>query len=235
MTPFDDLDALVSALDAARGDAPPSAGKLDEWLRIVAARDASDLLLVAGEPPVLRVHGRLLRADSPPIDGVDVEELVLGDLPPHAQRAYREHGIADASRRFRAWPVPHQPAPRARPCGGGDPHAAEAGADAGVARPAARHRAAVAHPARPGHRRRRHGVRQDDDGRRARRRDQPARREAHPDDRGSDRIRAHEPEEHRPAGGNRRRRAGLSDRAAIGAASGAGRTSSSARCAIPRR
>ena len=99
MTPFDDLDALVSALDAARGDAPRSAGKLDEWLRIVAARDASDLLLVAGEPPVLRVHGKLLRADSPPVDGDDVEELVLGDLPPHAQRAYREHGIADASRK----------------------------------------------------------------------------------------------------------------------------------------
>ena len=99
MTPFDDLDALVSALDAARGDSPGNAGKLDEWLGIVAAREASDLLLVAGEPPVLRIHGRLLRADSPPIDGVDVEELVLGNLPPHAQRAYREHGIADASRK----------------------------------------------------------------------------------------------------------------------------------------
>jgi twitching motility protein PilT len=98
--PIDDLDALVSALDAARGEASPGAGRLDEWLRLVAAREASDLILVAGEPPVLRVQGRILRADAPPIDGVDVEEMVLGDLPPHAQRAYREHGIADASRKI---------------------------------------------------------------------------------------------------------------------------------------
>lgn len=100
MTPSDDLDALVSALDTGRSDVPAGTGRLDEWLRIVAAREASDLLLVAGEPPVLRVHGRILRADAPPLDGIDVEELVLGDLPPHAQRAYREHGIADASRKI---------------------------------------------------------------------------------------------------------------------------------------
>jgi twitching motility protein PilT len=98
--PSDDLDALVSALDSARGDATAGAGRLDEWLRLVASREASDLLLVAGEPPVIRVHGKLIRADAPPIDGIDVEELVLGNLPPHAQRAYREHGIADASRKL---------------------------------------------------------------------------------------------------------------------------------------
>ena len=96
--PFDDLDALVSELDATK-PATPGGGRLDEWLRIVAARQASDLLLVAGEPPILRVDGKIVRTDGALVDGIDVEELVLPDLPPHAQRAYRERGITDASRR----------------------------------------------------------------------------------------------------------------------------------------
>jgi len=62
-------------------------------------RDLSgtDLLLVAGVPPSVRVDGRLTALTSSPLDGVDIEEAVLPGLPPHAQRRYRESGIADAS------------------------------------------------------------------------------------------------------------------------------------------
>ena len=49
--------------------------------------------------PTLRLHGRITRTDAALLDGTEIEELVLPSLPPYAQRAYREHGIADASRR----------------------------------------------------------------------------------------------------------------------------------------
>jgi twitching motility protein PilT len=95
--PLDDLDALVIELENLRPDLRPGPSRLDGWLQVVADRQASDLLLVAGEPPAMRVNGRVLRSEGPPLDGQDVEEIVLADLPPHAQRAYREKGIADAS------------------------------------------------------------------------------------------------------------------------------------------
>lgn len=109
MSDLDDLDALADALDTpaaaaartARIDVPTAAGhdiKLDGWLRLLAERKGSDLLLVAGEPPTIRINGVLHRAESGPIDGLEIEEMVLPALPPHAQKAFRESGIADASR-----------------------------------------------------------------------------------------------------------------------------------------
>jgi twitching motility protein PilT len=94
----DDLDKLASELESIRFDAPAGSSRLESWLELVAQRDASDLLLVAGEPPALRVHGRIVRADSAPLDGDEIEALVLPEIGPHAQRAFRERGIADAAR-----------------------------------------------------------------------------------------------------------------------------------------
>jgi twitching motility protein PilT len=95
----DDLDRLVSELEGARPALPRGASRLETWLRIVAERDASDLLLVAGEPPTFRIDGRVVRGEAAILDGVDVEEMVLPELPVHAQRLFRDGGIADASRR----------------------------------------------------------------------------------------------------------------------------------------
>ena len=77
--------------------------------------------------------------------------------------------------------------------------------------------------ARPGPHRRSDRIGQDHDARGAGRRDQPARRAPHRDHRGSDRVRAPASQRHRRAGGDRRRRARLSDRAARVAAPGARR------------
>src|SRR4249920_1891615 len=97
---IENLDRLADELEGLRVDTPaPGLSRLEPWLRMVADRGASDLLLVAGEPPTLRVNGRIARTDFAPIDGVDVEELVLPELPPYAQRAYRETGLADAARK----------------------------------------------------------------------------------------------------------------------------------------
>jgi twitching motility protein PilT len=93
-----DLDRLADELEMlARDVAPQVSSGLEPLLRLMAARDASDLLLLAGEPPSLRVDGRIARIDGAALDSDDVEVLVQGELPPHAQRQFRETGIADGS------------------------------------------------------------------------------------------------------------------------------------------
>src|SRR5437016_2056771 len=99
-TADNELDRLADALQRESGIASVRDGagaRLDAWLRIVADRAASDLILLAGEPPTLRIDGQIVRTTGAEIDGVDIEHMVLSELPPHAQRAYREIAIADAS------------------------------------------------------------------------------------------------------------------------------------------
>jgi len=99
MNAHDDLDRIAAELDAPAASRPRTGSRLEPWLRLVADRGASDLLLIAGEKPTLRIHGRLERTDGAVIDGLDIEEMILPELPVHAQQAYREQGIADASRK----------------------------------------------------------------------------------------------------------------------------------------
>ncbi len=99
--PINDLDALADELELVARDAiRPSGAGLDPLLRLMADREASDLLLLAGETPTLRVHGQITRVQGDPLDGDDIESLVMSQLPPHAQRQFRETGIADASVRL---------------------------------------------------------------------------------------------------------------------------------------
>ncbi|HZP84315.1 MAG TPA: type IV pilus twitching motility protein PilT [Chthonomonadaceae bacterium] len=49
---------------------------IDEMLRLMVDEDASDLHLRVGEPPVMRVHGHLMRLDLPPLTDHDLFELV---------------------------------------------------------------------------------------------------------------------------------------------------------------
>jgi len=102
-----DLDELIRELNATAPIVPVSmsapAGdttRIDRWLRIVASQNGTDLLLVAGAPPSVRVDGRVLPMDEGPLDGVEVEDAVLPALPPHARRIYRDHLIVDASFRI---------------------------------------------------------------------------------------------------------------------------------------
>src|SRR4029077_2690417 len=99
MAPSDDIDRLILELHASAG-APSPAGdvtRIERWLRLLASRNGSDLLLVAGAPPSIRVDGRVLPLAEGPLDGADVEEAVLPALPPHARRIYRDTHIVDAS------------------------------------------------------------------------------------------------------------------------------------------
>jgi twitching motility protein PilT len=100
MTDPEDLDSLVVELHATKEAGGPGTGdlsRLERWLRLLADRNGSDLLLVAGAPPSVRVDGRVQPLAEGPLDGMDIEEAVLPALPPHARRIYREVRIVDAS------------------------------------------------------------------------------------------------------------------------------------------
>ena len=102
--PEDDIDQLILELNASHPE-PLHAGvgstaRLERWLGVLAEKHGSDLLLVAGAPPSLRVDGRIVPLAEGPLDGMDVEEAVLPALPPHARRQYRDAQIADGSFRL---------------------------------------------------------------------------------------------------------------------------------------
>ena len=101
----DEFERLILALQSTDEQPPPpaegsAAPRLEPWLRLVAERGGSDLLLVAGAPPAVRIDGRVLRLDAGPLDGDDIEEAVLPVLLPHAKEQYRQAGIADSSFRI---------------------------------------------------------------------------------------------------------------------------------------
>jgi twitching motility protein PilT len=99
----EDIDRLITELHATAHPPAPAIGdltRLERWLRLLAERGGSDLLLVAGAPASVRVDGRVLALAEGPLDGVEIEEAVLPGLPPHARRTYRDAHIADGSFRL---------------------------------------------------------------------------------------------------------------------------------------
>ena len=66
-----DIDQLIAELHASTGLPTGSSvgdtNRLEHWLRILADAGGSDLLLVAGAPPSIRVDGRV----RPLADGPD--------------------------------------------------------------------------------------------------------------------------------------------------------------------
>jgi twitching motility protein PilT len=104
MADADDIERLILELHSSVQPAPsPGVGdttRLERWLRLLAAREGSDLLLVAGAPPSLRVDSKVIPLAEGPLDGVDIEEAVLPALAPHARRQYLDARIADGSFRM---------------------------------------------------------------------------------------------------------------------------------------
>jgi twitching motility protein PilT len=100
----DDPDAVARELNALvpapSPDTPtPETARVEAWLRELVQRRGSDLLLVAGAAPAVRVDGAVSCLDEGVLDGLDVEQAVLPALPPHARGRYEQGGIADASLR----------------------------------------------------------------------------------------------------------------------------------------
>ena len=102
---------------------PGSTARLDRWLRLVADKGGSDLLLVAGAPPSVRVDGRVVPLAEGPLDGVDIEEAVLPALaaarpaPSTARRTSRTPPSGCRARRVSASTCTASAAAPPRPCG----------------------------------------------------------------------------------------------------------------------
>jgi twitching motility protein PilT len=73
---------------------------LDVLLMEMARRQASDLLLLAGMPPVFRVDGRLVKGQDEPLDGDELAQMFRPHLGTRARRDLDERGSADFPLRF---------------------------------------------------------------------------------------------------------------------------------------
>ncbi|MGC8782832.1 MAG: type IV pilus twitching motility protein PilT [Armatimonadota bacterium] len=70
---------------------------IDDLLRMVVQRDASDLHLRAGEPPILRIHGDLKRTDLPRLTAEDVKNLLYAILNEERKQRFERDKELDLS------------------------------------------------------------------------------------------------------------------------------------------
>ncbi|MES1241073.1 MAG: PilT/PilU family type 4a pilus ATPase [Acidobacteriota bacterium] len=73
---------------------------LDGLLLELARQQASDLLLIAGLPPVFRVDGRLLKAQAESLDGDELAQMFKPHLGSRTRRHLEERGSTDFSLRL---------------------------------------------------------------------------------------------------------------------------------------
>ena len=72
--------------------------RLDPWLQVLWDRQGSDLLLVSGSRPRVRVDGRLQPLDNAPVlTGAEIDELVHSMLTPDQEAILEEHQDVDFS------------------------------------------------------------------------------------------------------------------------------------------
>jgi twitching motility protein PilT len=86
--------AAPSQQKAAAVRVPQSTASLDHLLGIAAGRNASDVILIAGAPAILRVNGTLVPASGPPMDAEDVRTFVLPLLDgPQMEELQRQKSV----------------------------------------------------------------------------------------------------------------------------------------------
>jgi twitching motility protein PilT len=102
----DDLDRLVSELHELGGPnrSAPVTGdtlELEDWLRQVRTQDGSDLLLVAGLPPLARVKGQMSRLHGETLSSEDIEGAVSPIVPSRLRERYRDGEAIDLGFTFK--------------------------------------------------------------------------------------------------------------------------------------
>lgn len=68
---------------------------IDKLLNTVVARNASDLHIAVGQPPVLRLDGRMVRLETKVLEPEDTVSLMKSITPERCQRELQEVGGAD--------------------------------------------------------------------------------------------------------------------------------------------
>jgi twitching motility protein PilT len=86
---------VADLLDPPTQSRVEEGGALDRFLAEMVRRQASDLLLIAGMPPVFRVDGRLLRAETSSLEGDELERMFRSHLSGRSRRDLEERGYAD--------------------------------------------------------------------------------------------------------------------------------------------
>jgi len=90
----------LNSTDAAGSEETSLTERLDRWLAALVHRRGSDLLLVEGAPPCIRVDAEVRKIATGILDGATIEESVLPALSSYALAKFSESGIADSSYRI---------------------------------------------------------------------------------------------------------------------------------------
>ena len=77
-----ELNRAAPSQKSATGRLPQSTASLDQLLDAAQRRNASDILLIAGAAPVLRVNGALAPAPGPALEPEDIRAVLLPLLEP---------------------------------------------------------------------------------------------------------------------------------------------------------
>jgi twitching motility protein PilT len=95
-----DPDRLSRESEDAYESLEAASSPLGRWLATVVSLGASDLLLVQGAPPCMRIDGEVRKIEPNVLDGSEIEAAVIPALTRHARQLYREQLIADSSFRM---------------------------------------------------------------------------------------------------------------------------------------
>lgn len=68
-----------------------------DFCKAARVRNASDIHITVESPPLVRVHGELVRMDFPPLSPKDTDELLMSVCPPEKLDKFRSAGQVDFS------------------------------------------------------------------------------------------------------------------------------------------
>jgi twitching motility protein PilT len=85
----------AAAAAARAAELAEARAEMEGLLRLLVEAEASDLHLRAGQPPLLRRHGELVREDRAPIPAERLETLLASIMSPREIAEYREGGDTD--------------------------------------------------------------------------------------------------------------------------------------------
>ncbi|MGD2166614.1 MAG: type IV pili twitching motility protein PilT, partial [Gammaproteobacteria bacterium] len=68
---------------------------IDDFLRSMQLRNGSDLHVMAGDPPRMRVHGDLITLDNRPLNGDELAQALQAIMTPQALEHFQKTNSAD--------------------------------------------------------------------------------------------------------------------------------------------
>jgi twitching motility protein PilT len=87
-----DANPIVPGAASARREL-----EVNKLFRLVMKHEASDLHLKAGQPPMMRLRGDIVRVNMPPLSGEDMEKLLLPLCKPLHRKILEDEGGVDFS------------------------------------------------------------------------------------------------------------------------------------------